>query len=158
MMEKQTIINLLFKHWLKKNYQLFFFISPAFINTAGYLTWDQVKEMSAQGMCFGTHGLHHPDFGILSPQETEQELSQSRNILEEQLNQKIVDFAYPYGNPNNMKDLDKPLLKKLDYKTAFCFGGNGFPKIKDPYRIPRYMVVDNRGITFFENLIEGFNF
>lgn len=61
------------------------------------LTWHQVEAWVRSGFDIGSHTLSHPDLTRLSPDALEQELGQSREILEQRLQTRVDALAYPYG-------------------------------------------------------------
>jgi peptidoglycan/xylan/chitin deacetylase (PgdA/CDA1 family) len=68
------------------------------IGKEGYLTWEQVREMHQSGLvAFGSHTCTHRRLRSLSDEEIWQEITQSKKILEEQLNCPILSFCYPFG-------------------------------------------------------------
>ena len=69
------------------------------IGTAGYLTWNQVREMHQSGLvAFGSHTCTHRRLRDLPDDEIWQEITQSKQILEEKLGAPVVSFCYPYGS------------------------------------------------------------
>lgn len=63
------------------------------------LTWFQVREMLQVGMEFGAHTYSHPNLARLDRPAAEVELRRSKDIMEEQLGQRISLLAYPFGRP-----------------------------------------------------------
>ena len=61
------------------------------------LTWDQLREISANGIECGGHSHTHPQLDTLSPAEASREIVQSKRLLEDHLDQKVLSFAYPFG-------------------------------------------------------------
>jgi peptidoglycan/xylan/chitin deacetylase (PgdA/CDA1 family) len=61
------------------------------------MTWDQVEEMAAAGMEFGSHGLSHRHMPQLSDEELRQELLDSRRLIEARLGSCAM-LAYPFGD------------------------------------------------------------
>lgn len=78
-----------------------FFVIVDRVGTPGYLTWDQIKEMAAEGMHFGSHGLTHKILTQLSNEELVKELSLSKKILENNLGMTIEDISIPRGFCND---------------------------------------------------------
>lgn len=77
------------------------FIIPAFTSVyPNYLTWEQLKEMEANGITVESHTLNHAKLEELSDDEIRNELINSKNILEEQLGHPIEFLAYPTGTYN----------------------------------------------------------
>ena len=63
------------------------------------LTWAEVRELRAQGMRFGSHTVNHPVLYQLAWKEIEAELALSKQQLEQELNEEVSGFAYPYAFP-----------------------------------------------------------
>ena len=66
------------------------------------MTWDDVKEMSADGVTFGAHGETHRVLTHLSPAELDREMRVSRETLETMLGREVRSVSYPNGNWNSM--------------------------------------------------------
>ena len=82
-----------------------FFIIPNFIGEVGYMSWEQVREMSdyrtPQGVklfSFGSHSLTHRPLGDLSKEEIVLEMKESRRILQEKTGEPIITIALPFGS------------------------------------------------------------
>jgi peptidoglycan/xylan/chitin deacetylase (PgdA/CDA1 family) len=63
------------------------------------LTWREIRELRAQGIQFGSHTVSHPVLYEGSWNEIENELLFSKKKLEQELEAKVTDFAYPYAFP-----------------------------------------------------------
>jgi len=61
------------------------------------LDWEQIKELKAMGIRFGSHSMTHADLTKLSDHELERETKASKRILEDLLGGPVEGFAYPYG-------------------------------------------------------------
>lgn len=104
------------------DYPYTLFINPGKVakNKSGYLTWEQLKAMSDDGVLIANHGLHHDSFiktpaGMSDKDWVKEKLSQlqeSEQILKEKLGQSWKYFALPYGEYNaNIQQQ----LEALDY-------------------------------------------
>ncbi len=62
------------------------------------LNWQQAEAWVRAGFEIGSHTLNHPDLTRLSPDVLEQELVQSRELLEQRLQARADALAYPYGH------------------------------------------------------------
>ncbi len=74
-----------------------FFVSTAWIGQKGYLTWSQLREMRAHGMCVHSHGHQHIDVSRLSRSALIRQLEVSKTLLEDGLGCSVKCFAVPYG-------------------------------------------------------------
>jgi peptidoglycan/xylan/chitin deacetylase (PgdA/CDA1 family) len=62
------------------------------------LAWEEVREMSDNGISFGGHTLTHPLLTYIPPQQAEREIYLSKKIIEEQIAKPVITFSYPVGN------------------------------------------------------------
>ena len=74
-----------------------FFIVTDWLGTPGYLTKQQVQNLSKAGMQIGSHSKSHPNFLTISPQERLDELRESKLILENIIGKEISTFSFPFG-------------------------------------------------------------
>lgn len=63
----------------------------------GNLTVNQMLEMSKHDMSFESHTVNHPDLSVCSLDVQKNELDDSKNFLNTQLNQDTMTIAYPSG-------------------------------------------------------------
>ena len=64
------------------------------------LSREQIGEMQAAGIEFGSHTLTHPHLTALSAEQAAREIADSKRQLEEVLGRDCPAFAYPYGDWN----------------------------------------------------------
>ena len=81
------------------------FLVPNFIGQVGYMSWDQVREMSnyrtADGrklFHFESHSLTHRMMGSLTEAEIYTELRESKRIIEEETGFEVTVLALPFGH------------------------------------------------------------
>ena len=74
-----------------------FFISVEQVGRPGYLTWEQVRKLVFLGMEIGSHGMSHRPLTNLSSAQLQEELVNSKQILEQQLGVPIRALAAPGG-------------------------------------------------------------
>jgi peptidoglycan/xylan/chitin deacetylase (PgdA/CDA1 family) len=63
------------------------------------LTWNEVRELRAQGARFGSHTVNHLKLCELSWDAIEGELRSSKKQIEQEVGEKVTSFAYPYAFP-----------------------------------------------------------
>ncbi len=83
-------------------YSGMFYIITGKVGWQGQATWDQLREMLANGMGMGSHTVHHVDMGRVwqnSPQQAQQELEVSQRDMQSHLGIAIQQFCYPSGEP-----------------------------------------------------------
>ncbi|MBU1887882.1 MAG: polysaccharide deacetylase family protein [Candidatus Omnitrophica bacterium] len=103
------------------------FISPALVGTEGYLTWDQIVEMSESGVIsIGSHAMTHAWLPDLPEQKLDIEIFDSKRAIEGHLRKKIHSFSYPLGGFNSHVR-DKVI--KAGYRIAVATNpGKKYPK------------------------------
>ena len=63
------------------------------------MTSHKVKAMRHAGMQIGAHTVSHPILARLTDEQARQEISDSKNCLEQLLGERVGLFAYPNGKP-----------------------------------------------------------
>ena len=71
------------------------------LNGRSMLSWYEILEMHQWGIDFGAHTLTHPDLTRLPVDRIENEIVESKRIIENALSAPVVCFAYPYGHYNH---------------------------------------------------------
>lgn len=64
------------------------------------LSWEEVKEMSNEGVAFGAHSVSHPILINIPLKQAKKEIIQSKKDIEEKLSKKVTSFSYPNGSFN----------------------------------------------------------
>ena len=93
--------------------------TPARIDGADYLTWNEVAELHREGIEFGSHTVSHPDLRSLGPDEIDYELCFSKDTIEDHLGSAVTSFAYPFAFPEE----DRSFVRFLeDQLKSYGFG------------------------------------
>ena len=64
------------------------------------LSWEECRQMSAQGIEFGSHTLSHPRLSLLQDNELQAELADSKACLQARGIRYVDAICYPYGDYN----------------------------------------------------------
>ncbi len=129
-----------------------------YAKTTNYLSWNNVREMYKNGMEFGSHSVSHPILAQTSTDQIKNELSQSKERIEEMLQDECKTFAYPVGGFEEYNDHTLNILKEIKYSYACTYepGINKIP-IKDKFQLRRIHVERYNSFNFFKNnLISSF--
>ena len=120
-----------------------FYIITDKIGTPGYLTWDEVSEMRAAGMIFGSHTLSHPDLKTLPSGTLKREIIASKKLLEQKLGGNVTDFCYPSGKYDDAVVAE---VRRDGYKTAVTTH-SGISLVKDdPFTLKRLRITEHTDI------------
>ncbi len=91
----------------------------------GYLTWDQVQEMAADGMEFGSHTISHKPLTSFDRSGIHRELTESKQEIEAKLGKPCTFAAFPEGKFN---DTVIEEAQNAGYKYSFSVEtGRDFP-------------------------------
>ncbi|HWR17303.1 MAG TPA: polysaccharide deacetylase family protein [Terriglobales bacterium] len=111
------------------------------------LTWEEARQMQKLGISFGGHTMTHPAVSQLSPPEAEIELGESKAIAEKRLGQRVVDFAFPFGNLQACGTGTPALLKKFEYRSATTTMEGVNSGDADPFLLRRTAVIEEAGVS-----------
>jgi peptidoglycan/xylan/chitin deacetylase (PgdA/CDA1 family) len=78
------------------------------------LSWKEIRELRSQGIEFGSHTVNHPELEFMEPAAIEDEISQSKQAIEDQIGEPVRSFAYPYAFPELNFRLTSFLARTLE--------------------------------------------
>jgi peptidoglycan/xylan/chitin deacetylase (PgdA/CDA1 family) len=78
--------------------------TPMRVEGVDYMTWEDVRELHAQGIRFGSHTVTHPDLRSMEPDQIEYELGYSKEIIEQEVGDAVESFSYPFPFPEEDRD------------------------------------------------------
>jgi len=120
-----------------------------------YLSWAEVKEMSKNGISFGSHTLTHTSLTTLTLKEIRREIQESKRLLEKQIGQPICLFSYPFGTLCDFNKDIRNIVAESGYICA-CTGLNGTNgHHADPYLLKRTKIEVDDGMHIFEKALRG---
>lgn len=95
------------------------------------MTWESAFELHKLGVRIGSHGLDHLDLTKLPDRELENELKESKGLIEEKINGPVESLAYPFGYFN---DRVIAAVKAAGYKEAYTTCDSILQGRGNPYR------------------------
>lgn len=66
--------------------------------TPPLMTWDELREIQRRGVEIGSHGLHHIRLANQDAETQAREMTQSKALLEQELDRPVPHMCYPYGS------------------------------------------------------------
>jgi peptidoglycan/xylan/chitin deacetylase (PgdA/CDA1 family) len=129
-----------------------FVVVPTLVETDGYVTWAQLREMVAAGMEIGSHSLTHPFVDRLDEAGLRREFGESKACIEERLGLPVRSASLPRGfAPPNLE----PVLEDLGYRV-FCTSRTGWWHPGDrPLAVPRVGVLRGMKIEEFAAILNA---
>jgi peptidoglycan/xylan/chitin deacetylase (PgdA/CDA1 family) len=82
------------------------------------LRWDDIRQMSKQGISFGAHTVTHPVLSNVSSAQLRAEITESKRAIEQRLQRPVLHFAYPFGHYPDFSAEAKQFVRTAGYKTA----------------------------------------
>jgi peptidoglycan/xylan/chitin deacetylase (PgdA/CDA1 family) len=103
------------------------------------MNWDEIRQMHDRGISFSSHTATHPRLTELKDEEILEELTRSRQKLQEVLGEECTCIAYPYGDfDRRVRDL----TEQAGYKAA-CSTKIGLNRFgDDPLALKRVSIID----------------
>lgn len=114
------------------------------------LSWEQLREISASQIECGSHSHSHPQLDMLSRSAVLNEITRSKKLLEEHLEQDVVSFAYPYGYSTVTI---RRMVQKAGFLSACSVVSTLSSAADDPFALPRLRVDPDLTIEEFAILL-----
>lgn len=119
------------------------------------LSWKQIEDMRHYNICFGSHAHNHQRLVNLDEKKLTEELSLSKELLENRLGQKVEDFAYPYGEKCDIEDKTKNMLSLSGYKRGLTMIQGHVLRDDDAFILRRIAISGNDTIDSFKLKLKG---
>jgi peptidoglycan/xylan/chitin deacetylase (PgdA/CDA1 family) len=120
------------------------------------LTSEQVRAMRRAGMLIGAHTVTHPILARLDAAEVNQEVSNSKQLLETLLQERVGFFAYPNGKPNvDYRAADADILRGLGFDAAVTTAWGVADAQSDRMQLPRFTPWDKTRFRFGARLVQN---
>jgi peptidoglycan/xylan/chitin deacetylase (PgdA/CDA1 family) len=85
------------------------------------LTWDEARALRKAGVVFGSHSMTHRQMTLITREEVWLEVLESRDLLENELGDKIDIFSYPFAFPQDDKKFGRYLIDVL-LESGYRYG------------------------------------
>jgi peptidoglycan/xylan/chitin deacetylase (PgdA/CDA1 family) len=132
------------------------FVYTDFIGAGEALTWPQLQEIASSGLVdVQAHSKTHRNLIERFPGETdaqyrlalESEVRPPRELLERKLEIPVREYAYPYGDAN---DLVLDVLARQHFQLAVTVTPGGNPFFAQPYMLHRTMIFGDHDLQAFK--------
>jgi len=120
-----------------------------------FLTWDQVREMAAAGIEFGSHTVSHPILTSLDDDRLAFELSESKKTIESQLGRECYAFAYPNGGFGDFGPREMAALKGAGYRCALSLEGGLVRRTAERFALDRTNVAREYALPLLNATLTG---
>lgn len=90
------------------------------------MTWDQLREVSRNGITIGSHTHTHRVLATLDVEAQREEIASSKAMLEERIGTPVRSIAYPVGGYRHFTEETRRIAEACGYAIgySFCTGVN----------------------------------
>jgi peptidoglycan/xylan/chitin deacetylase (PgdA/CDA1 family) len=111
------------------------------------MTWEQLREMTRDGIEIGAHSVNHPIFSNVDEERLRHEVTQSKEMIEEHIGDDVVTFGSPGRGiltPDQKANFESRLsgiVEEAGYRFSTQYRwGLTYEDQFSPYRVPRLSV------------------
>jgi peptidoglycan/xylan/chitin deacetylase (PgdA/CDA1 family) len=158
----RSVYNIAYPILNKYGFKATLFVYTSFVGASKMaITWNQLKEMKANGFTIGSHTINHTDLTQPKEDETEsehlarikKELYGSKKIIDQKLNQETYFLAYPYGYYDQRSI---QMAKQAGYKIGVSVKRGANPFYANPLALRRDQILEN-DLQIFISRLKTFN-
>ncbi|MDZ5254502.1 polysaccharide deacetylase family protein [Clostridium sp. LIBA-8841] len=128
------------------------FVISNYVGGSDFMTTEQIKEMSNNGIQIESHTSKHDDLSKLNETEQVETLKNSKTSLEKIIEKPVNFVAYPFGRHNPSTRI---AAEKAGYKLGFNLNGNFADRKDHNFNMDRIYVNGNDSLKEFENKLTG---
>lgn len=120
------------------------------------MTWDQIREMYADGFEIASHGYNHKALPNLSEEELHYEVEHNDDVIEEEVGQRPLTFIFP-GNSKNDEVIAYVESNHVGCRTyQQSFGGSSNELTMNSY-VDGLITNGSWGVTMTHSIAEGYD-
>lgn len=116
------------------------------------VSWEQLRAISKSGVECGAHSHTHPQLDLLPLAAAKEEITLSKRLLEEHIDEEILSFAYPYGYHTSAI---KQIVREAGFTSACAVRNALTTQDTDHFALNRVLVDPAAEIDAFAALLEG---
>lgn len=125
------------------------------------LSWEEIKEMSQEGITFGSHTCSHTNIRKMNKKDFETETERSKNVIERRMNKQVNLFSYPFSFPKyrrryrNLIGETREILLRTGFGGACTtiIGTNSL--VSDPLSLKRIQIKNTDDLFSFKAKVDG---
>lgn len=118
------------------------------------LTWEGARKLLDAGHEIGGHTRTHARLSETFAEECVKEIEMDKNIIEQKLTVRLIDFAYPFGKPGDRTKESTNIISEAGYKFIYTTD-SGFAVQNEFSSILRLCIEKAQSINRIRSWIEG---
>jgi peptidoglycan/xylan/chitin deacetylase (PgdA/CDA1 family) len=123
-----------------------------------HLNWQEIRELSKNGVVFGSHSVTHQHLDFMTKNDIEYEIKKSKEMIEDKIGKSVHSFSYPLRFPEEQKNHTKYLkavLEKYFYLNGVTTRIGLARKDDDIHFLRRIPLNSYDDLPFFKAKLEG---
>lgn len=124
-----------------------------FISPKDALTWESAQILHASGHTLGGHSVTHSNLASLAEDVLQDEIEADKKRIEEKLQIRVVDFAYPFGTKRDYTKNVIATVQQAGYLYQYS-AQTGFVT-NNSVPIPRILIERNQSLLSINRWIRG---
>ncbi len=128
------------------------YLTSGFLDTPGYLSTEQVRELDRQGLEIGCHSMTHPYLSDLGEPELKREIADAKQKIEEIVGHPIDHFSCPGGRYN---ERTLAMARRAGFKTVANSEFYANSAATNPYELGRVAMLRDLSMDEFSALCQG---
>lgn len=103
------------------------------------MNWEEVEDMSANGISFGAHTVSHGTLSRIEMAEARREILESKRAVEKRLGKKVRHFAVPNGKKEDFSAELARYCRDCDFETVVTTEAGSIKAGDDRYSLKRML-------------------
>jgi peptidoglycan/xylan/chitin deacetylase (PgdA/CDA1 family) len=126
-----------------------FYITTAWLNSPGFLSTAQLRELSGSELEIGSHSITHPWLSDLNDETLEREMLDSKRQLEDLIGRPVIHFSCPGGRYDERVPI---VARRAGYATVSTSEPHANSPSSDSYTLGRVVIMRNTSLTRFQRI------
>ncbi len=126
-----------------------FYVTAGFVDSAGYMSSGQLRELHALGFEIGCHSMTHAYLDDLDTPALRREIFDSKKMLEDTIGGTVEHFSCPGGRYNPQA---RDLVREAGYLSMATSRVRANSAATDPYSLGRVAILRDTSTAKFERI------
>lgn len=134
-------------------YKATFYLVTSYIGRPNaYMSWDDVRQLAAEGHWIGSHSVTHRSSTRLPVADVAREMADSKGAIAAQIGRPVTTYSYPYGARNRAV---QALAQAAGYTSAVATGAVLSYDIGRVFSLPRIEIQAGFTLPDFAGWVKG---
>jgi peptidoglycan/xylan/chitin deacetylase (PgdA/CDA1 family) len=123
---------------------------------ARFMSWGDIRRIASEGLVdIGSHSFSHRSLWKMAYEEKCEETKKSKAMIENELNDTIDAFSYPFGTRSDYDDETVKAVQEAGYKMAVTSINGLNSGSQDMFRLRRTKIEREDDLRLFKKIMSG---